>query len=221
MIHSRTSILGRIAVLTVHQESTVQVGAMLVASVAMLIMTGCVGMESRQPLPTAPSVDLTRYVGTWYEIARLPMWFQRHCIDSKAIYTILPDDKIGVHNECVTDSGTLDQADGVATVVDPTTNAKLAVTFDNFFARLVGPSRQGNYWIIDLDPDYRIAMVGTPDRRYLWILSRRPHIDDPTYQRLVAKAEALGFPISELIKVKRPPNIPTSCGRHPTERAIL
>jgi apolipoprotein D and lipocalin family protein len=194
---------------------------MLVASVAMLIMTGCVGMESRQPLPTAPSVDLTRYVGTWYEIARLPMWFQRHCIDSKAIYTILPDNKIGVHNECVTDSGTLDQADGVATVVDPTTNAKLAVTFDNFFARLVGPSRQGNYWIIDLDPDYRIAMVGTPDRRYLWILARRPHIDDPTYQRLVAKAEALGFPISELIKVKRPPNIPTSCGRHPIEHATL
>ncbi len=194
-----------------------KVGAMLVASVAMLIIASCVGMESRQPLPTAPSVDLTRYIGTWYEIARLPMWFQRHCIDSKASYTILLDNKIGVHNECLTDSGTLDQADGVAAVVDPTTNARLAVTFDNFFARLVGPSRDGNYWIIDLDPDYRIAMVGTPDRRYLWILSRRPHIDDLTYQRLVAKAEALGFPISELIKAKRYPNRPTSCGRPPTE----
>jgi apolipoprotein D and lipocalin family protein len=220
MTHSRRSILGRIVVLTCHQESTVKVGAMLVASVAMLIMAGCVGMESRQPLPTAPSVDLTRYIGTWYEIARLPMWFQRHCIDSKAIYTILPDSKIGVHNECVTDSGTLDQADGVATVVDPTTNARLAVTFNNFFARLVSPSREGNYWIIDLDLDYRIAMVGTPDRRYLWILSRRPHIDDLTYQRLVAKAQALGFPISELIKVKRSLDIPTSCGSHPTEHAI-
>jgi apolipoprotein D and lipocalin family protein len=220
MKHFRTSILGKIVGLTCHQESTVKVGAMLVASVAMLIMAGCVGMESRQPLPTAPSVDLTRYIGTWYEIARLPMWFQRHCIDSKAIYTILPDSKIGVHNECVTDSGTLDQADGVATVVDPTTNARLAVTFNNFFARLVSPSREGNYWIIDLDLDYRIAMVGTPDRRYLWILSRRPHIDDLTYQRLVTKAEALGFPISELIKVKRSLDIPTSCGSHPTEHAI-
>lgn len=220
MIHSRTSILGRIVVLTGHQESTVTVGAMLVASVAMLIMASCVGMESRQPLPTAPSVDLTRYIGTWYEIARLPMWFQRHCIDSKAIYTILPDNKIAVHNECVTDSGTLDQIDGIATVVDPTTNARLAVTFNNVFTRLIGPSREGNYWIIDLDPDYRIAMVGTPDRRYLWILSRRPHLDDPTYQRLVAKAEALGFPISELIRVQRSSDIPTSCGRHPTEHAI-
>jgi len=184
---------------------------MLVASIGMLIMTGCVGMETRQPLPTVPSVDLTRYVGVWYEIARLPMWFQRHCIDSKAIYTMLPDNKIGVHNECVTDSGTLDQVDGVATVVDPTTNARLAVTFDNFFARLTGPSREGNYWIIDLDPDYRIAMVGTPDRRYLWILSRGPHLDDSTYQRLIAKAQALGFPISKLIKAHRPPDTSTSC----------
>jgi apolipoprotein D and lipocalin family protein len=187
----------------------------------MLILTGCIGMESRQPLPTAPSVDLTRYVGTWYEIARLPMWFQRHCIDSKAIYTILPDNRIGVHNECVTDSGTLDQVDGVATVVDPTTNARLAVTFDNFFARLIGPSREGNYWIIDLDPDYRIAMVGTPGRRYLWILSRGPLLDNPTYQRLVAKAQALGFPISDLIKVQHLPDTSTSCGGHPTEHAIL
>ena len=211
MKHFRTSILGRKAIFTGHQESAVKAGAMLAASIGMLIMTGCVGMETRQPLPTAPSVDLTRYVGVWYEIARLPMWFQRHCIDSKAIYTMLPDNKIGVHNECVTDSGTLDQVDGVATVVDPTTNARLAVTFDNFFARLTGPSREGNYWIIDLDPDYRIAMVGTPDRRYLWILSRGPHLDDSTYQRLISKAQVLGFPISKLIKAHRPPDTSTSC----------
>ncbi len=214
MKHFRTSILDRNAVLTGHHESTIKAGAVFVVSVAMLSMTGCVGMESRQPLPTVPSVDLSRYVGTWYEVARLPMWFQRHCIDSKAIYTILPDNKIGVHNECVTDSGSLDQVDGVATVVDPTTNARLAVTFDNFFARLVGPSREGNYWIIDLDPDYRIAMVGTPNRRYLWMLSRGPHIDAPTYQRLVAKAQALGFPISDLIKVQRPTDTSISCGGH-------
>ncbi|MDH4084988.1 MAG: lipocalin family protein [Nitrospira sp.] len=178
-------------------------------------------MESKQPLQTAASVDLARYAGTWYEIARLPMWFQRHCINSKAMYTILPDNKVGVHNECVTDSGTLDQVDGVATVVDPTTNAKLAVTFDNFFARLIGPSREGNYWIIDLDTEYRIAMVGTPDRRYLWILSRHPQLDDPTYQRLIAKAQALGFPISDLITAHRPPDTSTSCGGRPTVPAIL
>jgi apolipoprotein D and lipocalin family protein len=131
------------------------------------------------------------------------MWFQRHCIDSKAIYTTRPDGKIGVHNECVTDAGRRDQVDGIATVVDTKTNARLAVTFDNFFARLVGPSREGNYWIIDLDPDYRTALVGTPDHRYLWILSRSPHLDEATYQRLVAKAQQLGFPVLDLILAKR------------------
>ncbi|MGQ0554562.1 MAG: lipocalin family protein [Nitrospiraceae bacterium] len=148
-------------------------------------------------------MDLARYAGTWYEIARLPMWFQRHCIDSKAIYTIRPDGKIGVHNECVTDAGGLDQADGIATIVDIHTNAKLAVTFDNFFARLVGPSRDGNYWILDLDPNYQTALVGTPDRRYLWMLSRSPQLDEATDQRMVGKAQQLGFHVSGLIRAKR------------------
>jgi apolipoprotein D and lipocalin family protein len=167
-------------------------------------------MESRQPIPTVASVDLARYAGTWYEIARLPMWFQRHCVDSKAMYTIRQDGKIGVHNECLTDSRKLDQAEGVATVVDPKTNARLSVAFDNWFARLAGSSREGNYWILELDPDYQVAMVGTPNRRYLWILSRTPYLDMPTYQGLIAKAQNLGFPISDLIKAQRPKGSSTS-----------
>ena len=169
----------------------------------MLIQAGCAEIESKQPLHTVASVDLARYAGTWYEIARLPMWFQRHCIDSKAIYTVRLDSKIGVHNECVTMSGKLDQVDGIATIVDTQTNAKLAVMFDNFFARLVGPSRDGNYWILDLDLDYQTALVGTPDRRYLWMLSRSPQLDDATDQRMVGKAQQLGFPVSDLIRAKR------------------
>ena len=178
-------------------------GILILMSMCALIMASCAGIESRPPLQTVASVDLTCYAGTWYEIARLPMWFQRHCIDSKAIYTLRPDATIGVHNECVTDAGGLDQADGIATIVDTNTNAKLAVTFDNFFARLVGPSRDGNYWILDLHPDYQTALVGTPDRRYLWMLSRSPHLDDATYQRLVGKAQQLGFPVSDFIRAKR------------------
>jgi len=166
----------------------------------VLALWACAGMESKKPLPTAAAVDLNRYSGTWYEIARLPMWFQRHCVDSKAIYTSRPDGAISVHNECVTESGGLDQADGVATVVDPKTNARLTVVFDNFFARLFGSSRDGNYWIIDLDPDYRTSVVGTPDRRHLWILSRTPRLDESDYERLVARAQELGFPVSNLIR---------------------
>jgi apolipoprotein D and lipocalin family protein len=135
------------------------------------------------------------------------MWFQRHCIDSKTTYTLRPDGKIGVHNECMTDRGKLDQADGLARVVDTNTNARLAITFDNFFARLVGPSKEGNYWILDLDQDYQTALVGTPDRRYLWILSRSPRLDDSTYRQVVAKAQRLGFLVSELIRAKRKPSM--------------
>jgi len=181
----------------------VKIVSLLIMSSWSLVITSCVGIEPKQPLPTVASVDLTRYAGTWYEIARLPMWFQRHCVDSKATYTIRQDGKVGVHNECLTDSGTVNQADGVATAVDSASNAKLMVTFDNFFARLIGPSREGNYWILHLDPNYTVSMVGTPDRRYLWVLSRTQQLDEALYQQLVTKAQQLGFPVSDLIK-RRP-----------------
>ncbi len=168
-----------------------------------IALMSCASGGARAPLPTVASVDLARYAGTWHEIARLPMSFQRHCVDSKAVYSVRPDGTVGVHNECVTDSGGLDQADGVATAVDPRTNARLTVVFDNFFARLFGSSREGNYWIIELDQDYRTAMVGTPDRRYLWILSRSQQLEEATYQRLVARARELGFPIEDLIRAPR------------------
>lgn len=169
----------------------------------ILAAAACAGIEQRQPLASVAFVDLPRYSGTWYEIARLPMWFQRHCVDSKAIYTTRPDGTVGVHNECRTDSGGLDQVNGVATVVDQKTNGRLTVEFDNFFARLFGSSRGGNYWILDVDPDYRVAMVGTPNRRYLWILSRAPRLDETTYELLVAKAVRLGFPVKDLIRTTR------------------
>ena len=111
--------------------------------------------------------------------------------------------RIGVHNECVTDSGKIEQAEGVARVVDTSTNARLTVVFDNFFARLFGSSREGNYWILALDPEYQTAMVGTPDRRFLWILSRTSHLDVGTYQRLVEQATGLGCPVSDLIRARR------------------
>ncbi len=175
----------------------------LALTVFCLILGGCATVGSTDELPTVASVDLSRYAGTWYEIARLPMWFQRHCVDSKAIYFTRPDGRVAVHDECVTDTGELEQAKGVATVVDGKTNARLMVVFDNWFARLVGPSREGNYWILDLDPEYRTAVVGTPDRRFLWILSRTPQLDDTTYERLVKRAQQLGYPVTDLIRAKR------------------
>ena len=184
-------------------DSPGSVSLHLALAILCVTLGACAGVGSKGDLQTVTSVDLSRYVGTWYEIARLPMWFQRHCVDSKAIYSSRPDGLVGVHNECVTESGGVEQAEGVATVVDPKTNARLTVAFDNWFARLFGSSREGNYWILDLDPEYRTAMVGTPDRRYLWILSRTPQLEDSTYQRLVERARQLGYPVSDLIKARR------------------
>ena len=169
-----------------------------------VLLGGCAGVDSREEVPTVASVDLNRYVGTWYEIARLPMWFQRHCVDSRAVYTLRPDGAIGVHNECVTDAGGRDEIEGVATVVDAKTNARLNVQFDNWFARLFGSSREGNYWILDLDAGYRTALVGTPDRRHLWILSRTPQLDEPAYRRLVELSRGFGYPADDLVRDRRP-----------------
>ncbi len=178
--------------------------ARLAFTVSCLMLGACAGVGLRGDLPTVELVDLSRYAGTWYEIARLPMWFQRHCINSKAIYSSRSDGAVGVHNECVTQSGGVEQAEGVATVVDARTKARLTVVFDNWFARLFGSSREGNYWILDLGPEYRTAIVGTPDRRYLWILSRTPQLEETTYRRLVERAQQLGYPVSDLIKARRP-----------------
>jgi apolipoprotein D and lipocalin family protein len=184
-------------------DSSGSVSLHLALAIVCFTLGACAGVVSKGDLSTVASVGLSRYAGTWYEIARLPMWFQRHCVDSKAIYSSRHDGLVGVHNECVTESGGVEQAEGVATVVDPKTNARLMVAFDNWFARLFGSSREGNYWILDLDPEYRAAMVGTPDRRYLWILSRTPQLEDSTYQRLVERARQLGYPVSDLIKARR------------------
>lgn len=184
---------------SVRQQSGCSVGMALL----ICLITGCAGTGTKRELPVVPSVDLARYAGTWYEIARLPMWFQRYCVDSKAIYTSRSDGTIGVHNECLTDDGGMATAKGVATVVDTKTNARLSVVFDNGVARLFGSSEDGNYWILDLDSDYRTALVGTPDRRYLWILARSPHLENMTFQRLVSKGRDLGYPMDELIQDQR------------------
>ncbi len=146
---------------------------------AFLAAAACAGMQQREPLTTVALVDLSRYAGTWYEIARLPMWFQRHCVDSKAIYTSRPDGTVGVHNECETDAGGLDQVDGVATVVDQKTNARLSVVFDNFFARFFGSSRQGNYWILDLVRTIALRWWPLPIAGIFGFCLARPALTNP------------------------------------------
>ena len=150
--------------------------------------------ENRPPLDVVDSVDLNRYLGKWYEIASYPAWFQKGCTASMAEYSLLPDGKIRVVNSCRKNNldGKLKQSKGTAEVVDPTTNAKLKVWF-------LWPFK-GNYWIIDLDPDYQWAVVGEPRRKYLWILSRTQRMDEALYRNILSRLPHKGYDPSRLSK---------------------
>jgi apolipoprotein D and lipocalin family protein len=155
------------------------------AAVALFLTSGCGLMY--QPLDVVEYVDLNRYSGLWYEIARYPNSFERGCVGVTAEYTPRDDGRISVVNTCI--ESTLDgpqrTISGSARVADTTTNAKLKVTFFWPF--------EGDYWIIDLAEDYSHAVVGSPDRQFLWILSRTPTMDDNLYQQILDTLPARGF----------------------------
>jgi len=150
------------------------------------------------PLQTVAKVDLNRYVGTWYEIASFPQRFQKGCVASVATYSLREDGKISVLNQCrdKTLDGKLRTAKGIAWVVDKNTDAKLKVRFFWPFS--------GDYWIIDLGPEYEYAVVGHPKRTYLWILSRKPHMDQAAYDGILQRLKAQGYDLSRLQKTIQP-----------------
>jgi len=170
---------------------------LLTAGVATLC--GCTPSgQGLPPLQTVAKVDLQRYVGTWYEIASYPHRFQMGCVATRAVYTLHDDGQVMVRNECRQDTldGPLKSVQGRARVVDPVSNAKLKVTFFWPF--------WGAYWIIDLDPDYRWAVVGHPSRNYLWILSRNLTLDEDVYQQIVARLPAQGYDPARLNRTLQP-----------------
>jgi apolipoprotein D and lipocalin family protein len=155
--------------------------------------------QGEHPVRTVARVDLDRYAGEWFEIARYPNRFQRQCSgDVRARYSRRPDGRIDVVNSCATAEG-VDEARGVARVVDPETSAKLKVRFAPAFLSWL-PFVWGDYWILGLAPDYSWAVVGSPDREYLWILARTPTLDEATYETAVAVARENGFDESRLVK---------------------
>ena len=162
--------------------------------ISVLLLASCGWAHTRTaPLPVVEQVDLDRYLGTWFEIARLPNRFEEGCEAITATYTLRDDGTIGVLNRCRvgSPSGPEKRASGRARVVDPETGAKLAVSF-------FGPF-YGDYWIIALDDDYQYAVVGEPRRKYLWVLAREPTLAPDVYERLMRTAEELGFDTSRLV----------------------
>jgi apolipoprotein D and lipocalin family protein len=151
-----------------------------------------------QTLQTVPFVDLNKYTGKWFEIAAFPQRFQKGCNCSTAEYTATDKGYIIVENRCNKDSinGKQSYVKGKAFVEENSGNAKLKVQF-------LWPFK-GKYWIIDLAPDYSYAVVGHPNKKYLWILSRTPRMNDTLYQQIIARLKEKGFDIS---KIKLTPQV--------------
>ena len=157
-----------------------------------------------QPLDVVPTVDLKQYAGTWYEIARLPNWFQKQCAgEVTATYTLLDDGTIKVVNRCRKESGETAEAEGRAKRASddgPTTKLKV-----RFAPRILSflPFVWGDYWIINLAPDYSYAVIGEPTRKYLWVLSRTPMLDDTILQGVLDQVKQKGYDLTGLIRTKQ------------------
>lgn len=150
------------------------------------------------PLKAVEHVDLARYLGKWHEIARYPNRFEKDCVsDVTAEYTRRDDGKITVKNACRKADGKSKESKGTAKVVDSASNAKLKVTFFWPF--------YGDYWVIDVDPEYKYAVVGEPDRKYLWVLSRTPELAPGVYERITAMVRELGYDPAKLVKTPQGP----------------
>ena len=149
------------------------------------------------PLPTVPALDLPRYLGTWYEIARLPMRHEpEDATDVSAHYTLDEDGSIRVRNRCLR-GGELVEAIGQAKPIDAS-NSRLEVSFLPEGLRWI-PFTKGDYWVILVDGGYTAALVGSPDRKYLWLLSREPRMDEITRQHYIAYARQQGFDVDRMI----------------------
>ena len=161
-----------------------------------LLLSSCKTMDrnNMKPLETVNFVNINRYIGEWYEIARYEHRFQKGCVGSKATYSLRDDGKITVVNECFEKSfsDNIRSAKGKAWVVDKQSNAKLKVSFFWPFS--------GDYWVIDLGENYEYAVVGHPGRKYLWILSRTPEMDENVYNEILARLENQDYDTTKLFK---------------------
>lgn len=168
--------------------------------ILQVFMTAFVFGQDQAELKTVQNVDLKRYSGKWFEIARYPNKFQEKCVgNTTATYTIKENNKIEVLNECLEKDGKVDSAKGKAKIADEATNAKLEVRFAPAFLSFL-PQVWGDYWIIDLDENYNYAAIGDPKREYFWILSRKPEMNDATYQSILRRAEEKGFNPAKVYK---------------------
>ena len=171
--------------------------------VALLQITASVNAQATpaaelQAVKTIPSIDVARYLGTWYEIAKFPNWFQRKCLSgTNANYQLKEDGNVRVTNRCKVEGGEMAQAIGTARQIGGATSPKLEVRFAPDWLAIL-PFVWGDYWVIDLDPQYQLAAVSDPRREYLWILSRTPKVNQKSYDDLLQRLVAQQFDLTQL-----------------------
>jgi apolipoprotein D and lipocalin family protein len=158
---------------------------------------------AQSQVKSIPEFDVSRYMGTWYEIAKLPNWFQRKCVQgTQARYKVLGPTQIEVNNKCTTASGEEIQAIGLARPNGSGRPAQLEVRFAPEWTAWL-PMVWGAYWVLDLDADYQLAAVGDPSKSYLWILSRTPQVSADRYDALLQRLNVMGFDITKLEKTRQ------------------
>lgn len=154
--------------------------------------------QADQTVKTIATLDVPRYLGTWYEIAKFPNWFQKKCVsNTKAVYTAKADSNLRVLNSCKTAGGETSEAEGLARQIGGKDSPKLEVRFAPEWLSFL-PMVWGDYWVIDLDAQYQVAAVSDPRREYLWVLSRTPQIDPKVYADLLQRLKQQQFDIQKL-----------------------
>ncbi len=161
------------------------------------------GQSAHGELRTIPSLDVPRYMGVWFEIAKFPNWFQRKCVSStRAEYGLNSDGTVQVINRCRIESGETIEAVGKARQVGPASSPQLKVRFAPEWLSFL-PIVWGDYWVIDLDEHYQLVAVSEPKKEYLWILARKPHVATNDYKSLLARLSKMGIDLNKLEVTKQ------------------
>ncbi|NNH39501.1 lipocalin family protein [Acinetobacter terrae] len=177
----------------------IAVGGVVLIGLGMATMA----YAKNKPLHTVEKVELDKYLGVWYEVARKPMYFQNKCDrDVSATYTLNENGNIGVDNRCYTNDGQLNQSVGEAFIQNAPFNTKLKVSFLPESVRWL-PVGRGDYWVLKIDDAYQTVLVGEPRRRYLWVLSRSAQPDQAVVKEYLDYAQSIGYDIGDVIHTKQ------------------
>ncbi|NNG75794.1 hypothetical protein B9T23_13360 [Acinetobacter terrae] len=177
----------------------IAVGGVVLIGLGMATMA----YAKNKPLHTVEKVELDKYLGVWYEVARKPMYFQNKCDrDVSATYTLNENGNIGVDNRCYTKDGQLNQSVGEAFIQNAPFNTKLKVSFLPESVRWL-PVGRGDYWVLKIDDAYQTVLVGEPRRRYLWVLSRSAQPDQAVVKEYLDYAQSIGYDIGDVIHTKQ------------------